>query len=61
VSAPPVVLATILPGNDGRQARLGGGIMTVRFTIRGDKVRIIGAGYWRRGKAFYEEANQLHG
>jgi len=35
--------------------------MTVRFTIRGDKVRIIGAGYWRRGKAFYEEANQLHG
>jgi uncharacterized protein len=37
-----------------------GGVRTVRFTIRGDKVRIIGAGYWRKGKAFYEEANHLH-
>lgn len=37
-----------------------GGVLTVRFTVRGDRVRIIGAGYWRKGKAFYEEANYLH-
>ena len=30
-------------------------IMTVRFTYRGSKVRIIGAGYWRGGKKHYEE------
>ena len=39
---------------------VGDGILTVRFTVRGEKVRIIGAGYWRKGKAFYEEANHLH-
>jgi len=38
---------------------VGDGILTVRFTIRGGRVRIFGAGYWRRGKAFYEEANQI--
>jgi uncharacterized protein len=26
------------------------GIMTVRFTYRKRKVRIIGAGYWRKGR-----------
>ncbi len=25
-------------------------IMTVRFTYRADDIRIIGAGYWRKGK-----------
>ena len=25
-------------------------IVTVRFTYRNNKIRIIGAGYWRRGK-----------
>ena len=30
-------------------------IMTVRFTVRGSKIRIIGAGYWREGKKFYEQ------
>ncbi len=39
---------------------VGEGILTVRFTLRGQRVRIIGAGYWRKGKAFYEEANQIH-
>ncbi len=34
--------------------KVGGGIMTVRFTYRKDKVRIIGAGYWRKGKKIYE-------
>ena len=30
-----------------------GRIMTVRFTIRGSKIRIIGAGYWREGRKIY--------
>ncbi|MBU0503367.1 MAG: BrnT family toxin [Candidatus Omnitrophota bacterium] len=29
-------------------------VLTVRFTYRGDKIRIIGAGYWRKGKDYYE-------
>lgn len=37
------------------------GIMTVRFTYRESKVRIIGAGYWRKGKKIYEKENgQIH-
>lgn len=40
--------------------RVDGGIMTVRFTYRGDRIRIYGAGYWRSGKAIYEKANQIH-
>jgi hypothetical protein len=39
----------------------GRGVLTVRFTLRGGRIRIIGAGYWRKGKRFYEEENQLHG
>jgi len=30
-------------------------IITVRFTYRDNKVRIYGAGYWRKGKRYYEE------
>ncbi len=29
-------------------------IMTVRFTYRAERIRIIGAGYWRKGKKVYE-------
>ena len=36
------------------------GILTVRFTYRNTLIRIIGAGYWRKGKRLYEEANQIH-
>ena len=32
-------------------------IVTVRFTIRNDRIRIIGAGYWRKGKKIYEKEN----
>lgn len=32
-----------------------GHVMTVRFTYRDQKIRIIGAGYWRQGKKTYEE------
>lgn len=37
------------------------GIMTVRFTYRTDVIRIIGAGYWRKGKAIYDQENEIHG
>ena len=36
-----------------------GGIMTVRFTYRASVIRIIGAGYWRKGKAVYEHENKI--
>ena len=36
-----------------------GGILTVRFTFRRGIIRIIGAGYWRKGKIFYEKENQI--
>jgi uncharacterized DUF497 family protein len=34
----------------------GEAIMTVRFTYRNNKVRIFGAGYWRKGRKIYEQA-----
>lgn len=37
--------------------RVGKGIMTVRFTYRGNVIRIYGAGYWRKGRRIYEEQN----
>jgi uncharacterized protein len=40
--------------------RAGEGIVTVRFTYRGDIIRIYGAGYWRKGKKLYEEQNKIH-
>lgn len=36
------------------------GILTVRFTYRNRRMRIIGAGYWRKGKKIYEQANPIH-
>ena len=30
-------------------------ILTVRFTYRGNAIRIIGAGYWRKGRRIYEK------
>jgi uncharacterized DUF497 family protein len=40
--------------------KVSDGILTVRFTHRGFKIRIIGAGYWRKGKKIYEEYNKLY-
>ena len=37
--------------------KVGDGVMTVRFTYRGGVIRIIGAGYWRKGKKIYEREN----
>ncbi len=31
------------------------GILTVRFTVRDNTIRIFGAGYWRKGRKIYEE------
>ena len=40
--------------------KASGGIMTVRFTYRENLIRILGAGYWRRGKKIYESKNKIH-
>ena len=37
--------------------KVGDGIITVRFTYRGSVIRIIGAGYWRKGRKIYESQN----
>jgi uncharacterized DUF497 family protein len=36
-------------GDDGK------GILTVRFTMRNENIRILGAGYWREGRYRYEQ------
>jgi uncharacterized DUF497 family protein len=40
--------------------KVGNGILTVRFTYRKDVIRIIGAGYWRKGKNIYAKENKIH-
>ena len=40
--------------------RVRDGVVTVRFTYREGVIRIIGAGYWRKGKRIYERQNQVH-
>lgn len=37
---------------------VGDRILTVRFTYRGNRIRILGAGYWRKGRAVYEKENE---
>lgn len=32
-------------------------VITVRFTYRKTRIRIFGAGYWRKGRKIYEEEN----
>jgi uncharacterized protein len=34
---------------------VAGGVMTVRFTHCGGRIRIFGAGHWRKGKRIYEQ------
>ncbi len=36
-----------------------GRIATVRFTLRNERIRIIGAGYWRKWRRWYEEKKEL--
>jgi len=40
--------------------QVNGAIITVRFTYRDQKIRIFGAGYWRKGKKLYEQQNQIY-
>ena len=35
--------------------KVGQGILTVRFTYREGRIRIFGAGYWRKGRRRYEQ------
>ena len=37
-----------------------GGVLTVRFTVRNDVIRIFGAGYWRKGRRIYEQENKIY-
>jgi len=39
--------------------KVKGGVLTVRFTYRNNNIRIIGAGYWRKGKKIYEKTNKV--
>lgn len=36
--------------------RVDDAVMTVRFTYRNQKIRIFGAGFWKKGRKIYEEA-----
>ncbi len=38
--------------------KVAGSVMTVRFTYRAGRIRIFGAGYWRKGKKIYDEQNR---
>lgn len=38
--------------------KVGGEVMTVRFTYRKGRIRIYGAGHWRKGKRYYEQAGE---
>lgn len=38
--------------------KVGEGVITVRFTYRSNKIRIIGAGYWRKGRKIYDNENK---
>ena len=39
---------------------VGNRVMTVRFTYRDKLIRIIGAGYWTRGRKTYEAHSKVH-
>ena len=62
---PHRVIAEDLAHGDGEKryycfGKVDDGILTVRFTWRGGNIRIIGAGYWRKGRRLYEKTNQIH-
>ena len=40
--------------------KVADGVLTVRFTYRKGLIRIIGAGYWRKGKKIYEKESRNH-
>ncbi len=60
-----VILEDLEHGDDERRCyclgKVTDGIPTVRFTHRQGRIRIIGAGYWRKGKRRYEREDRIHG
>lgn len=58
-----VIAEDTLHGGSGKRwfcfGRVDGMVLTVRFTWRNGTIRIIGAGYWRKGKAIHEQQNSL--
>jgi uncharacterized DUF497 family protein len=58
-----VILEDLSHGQDEKRyyciGKVGEGIITVRFTYRNLKIRIIGAVFWRKGKKIYERQNSL--
>jgi hypothetical protein len=44
--------------HSGAESRYFCFVMTVRFTYRSGRVRIFGAGYWRKGKKIDEQQNR---
>ena len=38
--------------------RVAGDVLTVRFTYRAERIRIFGAGFWRKGKRIYEQQSR---
>ena len=41
-------------------AKINNKVITVRFTLRNNNIRIFGAGFWRKGEKKYEEENSIH-
>ena len=39
--------------------RVGEMILTVRFVLRNETIRIFGAGHWRKERKFYEQRNKI--
>ena len=39
--------------------KIDDGIVTVRFIMRNQTIRIFGAGYWREGRKLYEKRNKI--
>ncbi|MDR2166760.1 MAG: BrnT family toxin [Clostridiales bacterium] len=40
--------------------KVGEMVLTVRFVLRNGKIRIFGAGHWRKERKYYEQRNQIH-
>ena len=57
---PNRVIIEDLGHSENEDRKVKGGIMTVRFTERQGRIRIIGAGYWRKGRKIYDQENQIH-
>lgn len=59
------VIAEDMEHSDGEPrcfcfGRVERGILTVRYTMRDGFIRIIGAGFWRKGRVIYERQSSLY-